>query len=77
MVGGDFITVEGVVSRLISERLFRVRLENGHELNGFVSRPLAQNINKISLEEGSKVVLHLTPFDLSKGQIVEVKGQKQ
>ena len=61
------IEVEGVVSEALPNTLFRVKLENGHEVLAHISGKLRMNYIKIL--PGDKVKLELSPYDLSKGRI--------
>ena len=48
--------------------MFKVQLENGHEILAHISGKLRQNFIKIL--PGDKVTMELSPYDLSKGRIV-------
>jgi translation initiation factor IF-1 len=63
----DAFRVEGVVIELRSARTCLVRLENGHVLFGFV---LGRDSGRITLAEGRRVMLQLSPYDLSEGRIL-------
>ena len=68
MAGTDAFQVEGKVIEVVSERLFRVQLANGHRLLGFIpgkNRNIAQR-----LAVGDKVNVQLSPYDLSEGRIL-------
>jgi translation initiation factor IF-1 len=47
---------------------FRVRLENGHEILGYISGKM--RMNYIRILPGDKVTVQLTPYDLTRGRIV-------
>jgi translation initiation factor IF-1 len=68
MPGEDTFRVEGVIVAVLSERTFRVELANGHRLLGFLTRRSRETVG--SLNEGDRVTVQLTPFDLSEGRIV-------
>ena len=68
MCGEDSIFAEGCVVAIRSERTYDIELANGHRLVGFVTK--RDKERKITFETGQKVKLRLTPFDLSKGQVV-------
>jgi translation initiation factor IF-1 len=61
------IEVEGVVTESLPNTLFKVKLENGHEILAHISGKLRMNYIKIL--PGDKVKLELSPYDLSKGRI--------
>ena len=63
----DVIQVEGVVSEALPNTLFKVKLQNGHEVLAHISGKLRMNYIKIL--PGDKVKLELSPYDLTKGRI--------
>ena len=63
----DVIEVEGVVSEALPNTLFKVKLENGHEVLAHISGKLRMNYIKIL--PGDKVRVELSPYDLTKGRI--------
>ena len=63
----DVIEVEGVVTDALPNAMFKVQLENGHELLSHVSGKL--RMNYIRIVPGDKVKLEMSPYDLSKGRI--------
>ena len=64
----DVIEVEGIVSETLPNTLFKVKLENGHEILAHISGKLRMNYIKIL--PGDKVKIELSPYDLTKGRIV-------
>lgn len=63
----DVIEVEGVVADALPNAMFKVKLENGHEILAHISGKLRQNYIKIL--PGDRVTLELSPYDLSRGRI--------
>ena len=63
----DVIEVEGVVTDALPNAMFKVHLENGHEVLSHVSGKL--RMNYIRIVPGDKVKLEMSPYDLSKGRI--------
>ena len=63
----DVIEVEGVVTGALPNAMFKVQLENGHEVLAHVSGKL--RMNYIRIVPGDKVKLEMSPYDLSKGRI--------
>lgn len=61
------IEVEGVVTDALPNAMFKVQLENGHEVLSHVSGKL--RMNYIRIVPGDKVKLEMSPYDLSKGRI--------
>ncbi len=67
MSKSDVIEVEGVVTDALPNAMFKVQLENGHEVLSHVSGKL--RMNYIRIVPGDKVKLEMSPYDLSKGRI--------
>ncbi len=63
----DVIEVEGTVFDALPNAMFKVRLDNGHEILAHISGKLRQHYIKIL--PGDKVTVELTPYDLSRGRI--------
>ena len=63
----DVIEVDGIVSEALPNTLFKVKLENGHEILAHISGKLRMNYIKIL--PGDKVKVELSPYDLTKGRI--------
>ena len=63
----DVIEVEGVVTDALPNAMFKVQLENDHEVLSHVSGKL--RMNYIRIVPGDKVKLEMSPYDLSKGRI--------
>lgn len=62
------ITLEGTVNEVLPNAMFRVKLETGPVILGHISGKMRQN--KIQILTGDRVVLEMSPYDLSKGRIV-------
>lgn len=63
----DVIEVEGVVVDSMPNAMFKVELENGHELLAHISGKLRMNF--IRILPGDKVTVEMSPYDLTKGRI--------
>ena len=63
----DVVEVEGTVSEALPNTLFKVKLENGHEILAHISGKLRMNYIKIL--PGDKVKVELSQYDLTKGRI--------
>ncbi|MDD3930925.1 MAG: translation initiation factor IF-1 [Clostridiaceae bacterium] len=63
----DIIEVEGIVVDTLPNAVFKVRLENGHEIMAHISGKLRQHYIKILT--GDRVTLELSPYDLTRGRI--------
>ena len=68
MSKGDLIPVSGVVTELLPNAVFRVRLFNEHEILAHTSGKIRKN--RIRILTGDKVIVEMTPYDLTKGRIV-------
>lgn len=62
------IELDGTIAEALSNAMFRVTLENGHEIIAHISGKMRMNYIKIL--PGDKVKLEMSPYDLSKGRIV-------
>ncbi|WIV13174.1 translation initiation factor IF-1 [Proteiniborus sp. MB09-C3] len=63
----DVIEVEGTVAEALPNAMFKVRLENGHEILAHISGKLRMNF--IRILPGDKVTIELSPYDLTRGRI--------
>lgn len=68
MAKNDVITIEGTIKEVLPNAMFRVKLETGSTILGHISGKMRQN--KIQILSGDKVVMEMSPYDLSKGRIV-------
>ena len=68
MSKSDAIELEGKVLEKLPNAMFRVELENGHEVLAHISGKL--RMNYIRILPGDKVTLEMSPYDLSKGRII-------
>lgn len=64
----DVIEIEGTVIEKLPNAMFRVELENGHQVLAHISGKL--RMNYIRILPGDKVTMELSPYDLSKGRII-------
>jgi len=63
----DSIEFQGVVLELLPNAMFKVKLENDHEILAHSSGKMRKN--RIRVLAGDKVTLEMTPYDLTKGRI--------
>ena len=63
----DIIEVEGLVTDALPNAVFKVKLENGHEIIAHISGKLRQHYIKIL--PGDRVTVELSPYDLTRGRI--------
>ena len=71
MHGKEIIELDAEVTGVIDIRAFRARLGNGHEFIAFVPREKMPATGWVCLP-GARVRVCLSPFDMSRGEIVEV-----
>lgn len=62
------IKVDGIVSELLPNTMFRVELQNGHKILAHISGKMRMNF--IRILPGDKVIVEMSPYDLTKGRIV-------
>ena len=67
MPESDAIQVEGTVVELLPNTMFRVELANGHRILAHISRKM--RLNFIRILPGDKVMVEMSPYDLTKGRI--------
>jgi len=63
----DAIKIEGAVTDVLPNTMFRVELPNGHRILAHVSGKM--RLNFIRILPGDKVTVEMSPYDLSKGCI--------
>ena len=68
MSKSDVIEIEGIVVEKLPNAMFKVKLENGHQVLAHISGKLRMNYIKIL--PGDKVTIELSPYDLTKGRII-------
>ena len=62
------IEFQGVVLELLPNAMFKVKLDNNHEILAHSSGKMRKN--RIRVLAGDKVTVEMTPYDLTKGRIV-------
>ncbi len=68
MAKEELIEFDGLVTEVLPNAMFRVKLDNGHEIIAHTSGRMRKNRIRILL--GDKVTVEMTPYDLSKGRII-------
>ncbi len=63
----DVIEIEGTILESMPNAMFRVKLENDHEILAHISGKIRKNF--IRILPGDKVKVEMTPYDLSRGRI--------
>ncbi|MCL5985334.1 MAG: translation initiation factor IF-1 [Actinobacteria bacterium] len=64
----DSIEVEGTVLETLPNAMFRVELDNGHKVLAHISGKM--RMHYIRILPGDRVVIELSPYDLSRGRIL-------
>ena len=67
-VAEETIKVDGIVKELLSNGLYRVELEGGHEIIAHVKGKM--RMFNIRILQGDNVSVEMSPYDLTKGRIV-------
>lgn len=68
MAKEELIEFEGVVMEVLPNAMFRVTLDNEHEIIAHTSGRMRKNRIRVLL--GDRVTVEMTPYDLSKGRII-------
>ena len=68
MVKEGFLEFKGKVTELLPNAMFRVKLENNHEVLAHTAGKLKKN--RIRVLTGDNVLVEVTPYDLTKGRII-------
>jgi translation initiation factor IF-1 len=64
----SLIKQDGVIIEALSNAMFRVKLENGHEILATISGKM--RMHYIRILPGDKVGVEMSPYDLSRGRII-------
>lgn len=64
----EMLEVVGKVIEPLPNAMFRVKLENGHEVLAHVSGKMRMNF--IRILPGDKVLVQISPYDITRGRIV-------
>ena len=67
MAKQEAIEVEGVVTDVLPDQKFRVKLENDHEVLAYAAGKMSKF--RIRVLAGDRVTVQLSPYDLSRGRI--------
>ncbi len=64
----DVIEMEGKVLDALPNAMFKVELENGHQILAHVSGKIRMNF--IRILPGDRVTIEMSPYDLTRGRII-------
>lgn len=67
MAKEEMIEFQGVVKEILPNAMFRVVLDNDHEILAHTSGRMRKN--RIRVLAGDKVTVEMTPYDLTRGRI--------
>jgi len=67
MAKEEILEFSGIVTELLPNAMFRVKLDNEHEIIAYTAGRMRKN--RIRVLAGDKVTVEMTPYDLSKGRI--------
>lgn len=67
MAKEEVLEFTGIITELLPNAMFRVKLENEHEIIAHTAGRMRKN--RIRVLAGDKVTVEMTPYDLSKGRI--------
>jgi len=65
----EIIKLNGIIKETLPSTTFRVELENGHEILAHISGRM--RVNYIRLIPGDRVLVEMSPYDLTKGRITK------
>ena len=68
MAKEEMLEFKGLVTELLPNAMFRVKLENNHEVLAHTAGKMRKN--RIRVVAGDEVMVEVTPYDLTKGRII-------
>ncbi len=68
MAKQELIKQDGIIEEALSNAMFRVRLENDHQIVATISGKM--RMHYIRILPGDKVAVEMSPYDLSRGRII-------
>ena len=68
MAKKDVIEVEGIVKEALPNAMFRVQFQNEHVILAHISGKM--RLNFIRILPGDRVLVELSPYDLTRGRII-------
>jgi translation initiation factor IF-1 len=67
MAKEETLELDGVVNEVLPNTVFRVQLDNQHEITAYASGKMRKH--RIRILAGDRVTVEMSPYDLSKGRI--------
>ena len=68
MAKEELIELEGLVTEILPDTRFRVKLDNGHEIIAYAAGRMKKN--RIKTLAGDRVTIEMSPYDLEKGRLI-------
>jgi len=65
----EIVKLEGVVEETLPSTTFKIKLDNGHVILAHISGRM--RVNYIRLLPGDRVLVEMSPYDLTKGRIIQ------
>ncbi len=65
----ELIKIEGVIVETLPSTTFKVKLDNGHEVLAHISGRM--RVHYIRLLPGDRVLMEMSPYDLTRGRVVQ------
>lgn len=65
----EIIKLEGIIVETLPSTTFKVKLDNGHEVLAHISGRM--RVNYIRLLPGDRVLMEMSPYDLTKGRVIQ------
>ena len=67
MVKEETLEYDGVVKELLKNAMFKISLDNGHEVTAVTAGRLRRN--RIRILQGDRVKVSVSPYDLTRGRV--------
>ena len=68
MAKEELISFEGLVTEVLPDARFRVKLENGHQIVAYTGGKMKRN--RIKTLTGDRVTVEMSPYDMEKGRLM-------
>ena len=68
MAKEELIEFEGLVTEILPDTRYRVKLDTGHEIIAYTAGKMKKN--RIKTLAGDRVIVEMSPYDLEKGRII-------
>jgi translation initiation factor IF-1 len=65
----DLIEFEGLVAEVLPNQMYKVELENGHQITAYTGGKMRKF--KIRIVQGDRVIVEMSPYDLHKGRVIK------